>query len=69
MEFAIHAPITARAVWAKNHKKKLLPTWFEQVTSRRTVSPLVKRQVGFSLALFQLSYRSSTTWRLPSMHL
>ena len=30
--------------------KKVLPTWFEQVTSRMTER--------FSLALFQLSYRS-----------
>ena len=32
--------------------KEMLPTWFEQVTSRTTVV------LHFSLALFQLSYES-----------
>ena len=41
--------------------KSLLPTWFEQVTSRRTVSSTCEAAGCFSLALFQLSYESWCT--------
>ena len=45
-------------IFSQIRRKSLLPTWFEQVTSRRTVLSTNEAAGCFSLALFQLSYES-----------